>query len=84
MPAPQIKKAVSVDAAASKAKGGKSSTSTGTSTPVPSSATDASSATTSGRPDKTAYDAEQEKIKKDIDASQTKLVRLQTMTGYRE
>lgn len=74
MPAPQVKKSVSADTAAPKAKGGKSST--GTSTPVPP-VEDASAAITSGKPDKAAYDTEQEKIKRDIDAAQTKLVRLE-------
>jgi hypothetical protein len=66
---------------APKSKGGKSSTtSTGTATPIPLSTTEErqEAATTSptgqGRPEKAAYDAEQEKIKKDIDAVQVKLV----------
>jgi hypothetical protein len=65
-----------------KSKAGKSSTtSTGTSTPVPPPTveerqeTAAAASTGQGRPDKATYDAEQENIKKEIDAIQVKLVR---------
>jgi hypothetical protein len=80
---PKAKAAVTANGAAGapKSKAGKSSTtSTGTSTPVPPPTTeehqDATviAATGQGRPDKATYDAEQENIKKDIDAVQAKLV----------
>jgi hypothetical protein len=76
MPAPKVKAAPSGAGATKTSKGGKSSS--GTSTPVaPSPAADENEtgpAASSGRPDKAAYDAEQEKLKKDIDAVQAKLV----------
>lgn len=83
MPASKVKTAAPADGAAgaSKAKGGaKSSRSgTGTSTPIPPPQADELHETTAtstglGRPDKVAYDAEQEKIKKEIDTVQVKLV----------
>jgi hypothetical protein len=74
-------KATAASNGAPKTKGGKSgSSSTGTSTPVPPPTTDepqeatSASSAGSGRPDKVAYDVEQELIKKDIDAVQVKLV----------
>lgn len=73
-------KATAASNGAPKTKGGKSgSSSTGTSTPVPPPTTDepqeatSASSAGSGRPDKVAYDVEQELIKKDIDAVQVKL-----------
>lgn len=63
---------------APKSKGSKSgTTSAGTSTPVPPEERQESTASAStglGKPEKSAYDAEQEKIRKDIDAVQAKLV----------
>ncbi|KAI5893290.1 uncharacterized protein SCHCODRAFT_02621366 [Schizophyllum commune H4-8] len=70
MPAPKTK----TGAANGSAKG-KTSTpasTNGTSTPVPHD-TSADAKTPAGKPDKAAYDAEQENIKKEIDALQLKL-----------
>lgn len=64
---------------APKAKAQKSAPSTnGTTTPVPEAAKDTAKdaqAAGAGKPDKAAYDAEQEQLKKSIGALQTKLVR---------
>lgn len=62
--------------ASAKGKGAKSSTN-GTSTPTSVAGLDTSEPTSPGglaKPDKAAYDAEQEKIKSEIDALQVKLV----------
>jgi hypothetical protein len=70
MPAPKSK----TNGAGAKAKPEKSAPSTnGTTTPVPEAAPSSSGGF--GKPDKAAYDSEQEDIKKQIDAIQTKLVR---------
>lgn len=68
--------------AANTKSGAKSKTgsSSGTATPVSSADKDTSDVTiatlTGGRPDKKAHDAQQEQIKKEIDALQVKLVRM--------
>lgn len=77
MPAPKVKATSSNGSAASKSKGSKSGN--GISTPVPVPPTteehlENGASTSSGRPDKAVYDAEQEKLKKDIDNAQAKLV----------
>jgi hypothetical protein len=45
------------------------------STPTPDAQADVSQAGSIAKPDKAVYDAEQEKLKKEIDELQTKLVR---------
>ena len=79
MPPPKSKAAKSDSTA--KAKNSNSRSASGTSTPVPSNvATKDTSEVTpvpasgTGKPDKAAYDAEQDKIKAEIDTLQTKLV----------
>jgi hypothetical protein len=79
MPASKTK-AAPTNGAAPKAKGSKSTpASTGTSTPVPTSTPlDTSDQVTAtggfGKPEKAVYDAEQDRIKAEIDNIQAKLV----------
>ena len=77
MPASAPKtKAPATTATLPKSKSPKSDSS-GTSTPMTfelQDATPAASTWSSGRPDKAAYDAEQEKLKKNIDALNAKMV----------
>lgn len=74
MPAPKAKSAAP-SGAAPKAKVEKSTASTnGTTTPV-TDVSGAAPASGLGKPDKAAHDAEQDSIKKEIDAAQAKLVR---------
>lgn len=76
MPAPKAKAAATTTTTVPKSKAPKSGTS-GTSTPTtaePQDATPAAFTGSGGRPDKAVYDAEQEKLKKDIDALNAKMV----------
>jgi hypothetical protein len=71
MPAPKTK----ANGAGAKSKAEKSAPSTnGTTTPVTEAAAPSSSGGF-GKPDKAAYDAEQDQLRKDIDALQAKVVR---------
>lgn len=72
MPAPKTK-AAATTATLPKSKAPKSGTSTPT-TLEPQDATLTASTGSGGRPDKAAYDAEQETFKKNIDALNTKMV----------
>ena len=71
MPAPKAKTGAANGSA--KEKTFAPASTNGTSTPVPQD-TSADAKTPASKPDKAAYDAEQENIKKEIDALQTKLV----------
>ncbi|KAJ3516992.1 hypothetical protein NMY22_g14069 [Coprinellus aureogranulatus] len=77
MPAPKSATASKAGKAGVKPK---TASSSGTATPVSSAEKDTSDITvatlTGGRPDKKAYDTQQEQIKKEIDALQVKLVRI--------
>ena len=58
-----------------KGKSSKNTQSTsGSTTPIPNANQNVEEPTASGKPDKAAYDAEQEKIKSEIEALQAKLV----------
>ena len=75
MPPAAKSKGAAANGAAPKAKAQKPESSTnGTTTPVHESVKD-NAGSTSGKPDKAAYDAEQDQLKKSIDALQVKLVR---------
>jgi hypothetical protein len=74
---PSKSKAVKADGTA-KAKNSNSRSASGTSTPVPSNVATKDTSEVppvpTGKPDKAAYDAEQDKIKAEIDTLQTRLV----------
>lgn len=77
MPAAPKSTAAPVNGAGSKGKTAKAASPSASGTATPVSKVDDDKAATAlrvGRPDKAAYDAEQEKLKKEIDVLQTKLV----------
>lgn len=76
--APKAKANGSANGAAAKAKPAKAPTpspsASGTATPLPTEDVKLGSAQRTGRPDKVAYDAEQERLKKEIAELQEKMV----------
>jgi hypothetical protein len=73
MPPQKAKPAAASNSAGKKGKGA-TSVPPGTGAPVPKDAPAEAALTGVGKPDKAAYDLEQEKIKADIDVLQAKLV----------